>query len=349
MAMGDGINAVFFGSKELEVGVGLDASNVGTAFAGTFTAIETDSVAPPTFNDIKIERRGGSGSGTMTATTDMFHYGKGATIEGSVSGLLTDELMVILMKNITGIDHATVWSFDGTDTSNVKFEHGATSDESLTLTFAYNGAVSGSLDDCVKIPGCVITSLTITGDPNEDGGRMKFDASWISRTPMDISGTYATSHTIAPFSSNYVFLGDYNSHCAIANVDVLLKSYSIAIENPVTFLGWGGTAADGAPQTYVRSIPEFSVVVNPVVKYDTNVDALWEHARGNTDGIQAETLTSPAFEMANNATYSSGTRAVRITDGTVTDISWDEGDYLGLNVSIKARGDNAVSFYTKHA
>ena len=349
MAMGDGINAVFFSSKELEVGVAEDATNVGAA-ASAFTAIETDSVTPPTFNDIKIERRGGSGSGTMTATTDMFHYGKGATIEGSVSGYLTDELMVILMKNITGIDHATIWSFDGTTaTNNVQFEHNAAADASKTLTFAYNGAVSADLDDCVKIPGCVITSLTITGDPNEDGGRMKFEASWISRTPVAIASTYSTDHNIGAFSANYVFLGDYSSHCAIANVDVLLKSYSITIENPVIFAGWGGNGTDGAPQTYIRSIPEFSVVVNPIVKYDTNVDALWEHARGSGDGVQAETLTSPAFEMANHATYSTGDRAVRITDGTVTDISWDEGDYLGINVSIKARGDNAVSFYTKHA
>ena len=72
------INASFFSPKELSVGVGLDASTVGSAFAGTFTAIESDSVSPPTFNDIKIDRRGGSGSGIMTATTDMFHYGKGS-------------------------------------------------------------------------------------------------------------------------------------------------------------------------------------------------------------------------------------------------------------------------------
>ena len=343
------IDTNFFSSKELEVGVGLDASNVGTAFAGTFTAIESDGVTPPTFNDIKIERRGGSGSGTMTAPTDMFHYGKGASIEGSVSGYLTDELMVILMKNITGIDNASVWSFDGTSTTNVKFEHNATSDESYTLTFAYNG-VGGGLDDCLKVPGCVITSLTISGDPNDDGGRMKFDASWTSRTPINISTTYgSTANTIGAFSTNYVFLGDYSDHCKIANTDVLLKSYSISIENPVVFGGFGGNGTDGAPQTYIRSIPEMSVVVNPVVKYDTNVDALWEHARGNTEGTQAETLASPAFQMADNSTYTSGNRAVRISDGTVTDISWDEGDYLGISVSIKARGDDAVSFYTKHA
>ena len=93
------INASFFSSKELEVGIGLDASNVGTVFAGTFTALETESVAMPTFNDIKIERRGGAGSGVMSATTDMFHYGKGASIEGSISGYLTDELVPILLQN----------------------------------------------------------------------------------------------------------------------------------------------------------------------------------------------------------------------------------------------------------
>ena len=123
----------------------------------------------------------------------------------------------------------------------------------------------------------------------------------------------------------------------------------MAIENPVVFGGFGGNASDGAPQTYIRSVPEMSVVVNSVVKYDTKLDHLWEKFRGSDDGVQATTLGSPAFEMANNGTYSSGTRAVRITDGTVTDLSWDEGDYLGLSVTIKARGDSSVSFYTKHA
>jgi len=60
-------------------------------------------------------------------------------------------------------------------------------------------------------------------------------------------------------------------------------------------------------------------------------------------------LASPAFQMADNATYSSGNRAIQIADGTVTEIGWDEGDYLGLSVAIKARGDSSTSFYLKHA
>ena len=203
------INASFFNAKELVVGVGLDASNVGSAFAGTFTAIESDSVAMPTFNDIKMERRGGAGSGIMSASTDMFHYGKGATIEGSISGFLTDELMAILMPAATGVAVSSGdYVVDGTSTSNVTFEHNGTSALNKTLTFCYNAT---SLDDSLVVAGCVITSLTITGDPNEDGGRMKFDATWMSRTPIAIGSTFNTSDaTIGAFSTNYVFETRYS-------------------------------------------------------------------------------------------------------------------------------------------
>jgi hypothetical protein len=347
------INASFFSPKELSIGVGLDATTVGAPFAGTFTAIESDSVSTPTFNDIKIERRGGSGSGIMTATTDMFHYGKGATIEGSVSGFLTDELFNILMPNALGQVEATdVWSVNGTSKDNATFEHGATSALENTLTFAYNGVGGTGFDDCMKVAGCVITSLTITGDPNEDGGRMKFDASWTSRTPVTIGAGYSTTVSTFPsgiYSTNYCFLGDYSDHVQIGDADVLLKSLSLSIENPVVFAGFGGSAVDGAPQTYIRSVPEMIITANPVVKYDANVDSLWEAVRGSAEGAQTETLTSPAFEMADHATPASGSRAISITDGTVTEMAWDEGDYLGVSVSIKARGDSNPSFYVKHA
>ena len=123
----------------------------------------------------------------------------------------------------------------------------------------------------------------------------------------------------------------------------------MTIENPVVFGGFGGNAAQGTPQTYIRSVPEMIVTVNPVVKYDTNVDQLWDDLRGSGEGIQAATLTAPAFEMSDHATYShaDATRAIRITDATVTDIAWDEGDYLGLSITMKARA-HAVGFFVKH-
>ena len=71
--------------------------------------------------------------------------------------------------------------------------------------------------------------------------------------------------------------------------------------------------------------------------------------RGNTDGTQSATLSAPAFQMADHATYdhTDATRAIRVTDATVTECSWDEGDYLGLNITMKARA-NAVGLFVKH-
>ena len=341
------IDASFFSSKELQIGVASDASTVGGAQT-SFTAVESDSVTYPTFNDIRIERRGGAGSGIMIASTDMFHYGKGATIEGSVSGYMNDELMAILLPNVCGtaVSSGDI-TVDGTSTSNVTFEHGAASGVEKTLSFCYNAT---ALDDTLVVPGCVVTSLTLSADPNDDGGRMKFDLSYISRTPIDIASTFATADkTIAAYTTNYVWLSDYSVHTKVDANDVLLKSFSMTIENPVVFGGFAGGGTDGAPQTYIRSVPEFMVTVNPVVKYDTNVDQLWEDFRGSGDGIQAATMTAPAFEMSDHATYNdaAATRAIRVTDATVTDLAWDEGDYLGLSIGMKARA-NAVGLFIKH-
>lgn len=342
------VDTNFYSSKELAVGVGLDASNIGTAFAGTFTSIEVDSVSFPSFNDLRIERRSGAASGIMTASSDLFYYDKGSVIELSISGYLTDDLFQVLTANAIGTAYSSnVISIANAVTTNASFQHGATSATDKTLTFAFNGVGGSGFDDCVAIPGCVITSLNINGDPNEDGGRMKFDLTAQSRTPIAKGSTFtATAYTMSAFDTDYTFLGDFKNHCKIHNVDALLKSFSMSIENPVQFGGFGGSgsSADGAPQTYIRCIPELSVMINPVVKYDTNFDTLWELSRESTS------LTSPAFSMSDHATYNdaSATRTIYAADATVEELSWDEGDYLGLNINMKVRGDADPSLYVKY-
>ena len=117
----------------------------------------------------------------------------------------------------------------------------------------------------------------------------------------------------------------------------------MTIDNPVVFGGFGGNGGTGAPQTYVRSVPEMAITINPVIKYDTNFDGLWELTR------QTTSLTTPAFAMADNSTYTSGNRAIYASDATVTGLSWDEGDYLGLAIEMKVRGDADPSIYFKFA
>ena len=332
-------NTDFFSPKELSVGVAVDGTNVGTA-ATTVQLIEADSVSFPSFNDTIVERRANAGSGIMVATGDINSFNLGNNIEFSVSGYLTDTLMAVLMPNALSQGFAgDVISVDGTSSARKNFEHGvAVTTAKLGLTFAFSGGTGFA--DCVVVPGCVCTSFGMSADPNEDGGRMKFDATYTSRTP--VSTTWVTSGgTLTALSSDYIFLGDYSNHVKMGGYDVVLKSFGLTIENPVTFSGFGGSGTDGAPQQYLRSIPEMNITVNPVFKYDTNLAGLWAKSRTMAD--------AGTFQMADNATYSSGNRAIHIDATTVQSIGWDEGDYLGLSLELKARGDDVASFYIKHA
>tara|TARA_R110000744_G_scaffold379858_1_gene498964 strand:+ start:615 stop:1637 length:1023 start_codon:yes stop_codon:yes gene_type:complete len=336
----------FFSSKELTVGVGLDATTVGTKFAGTFTQIESEGVSFPTFDDMVVERRGGAGSGIMTASTDIFKYNLGSAIEVSVSGYMTDELFPILTSNALGTAYSNnVLTIANAVVANTKFEHGATSALQNTLSFAFNGVGGTGFEDCVVVAGCVITSLELTADPNEDGGRMKFSLTATSRTPLVGDATYsATASTMSAYSTAYTFLGDFDNHIKVHNADAILKSFAMTIENPVVYAGTGGSGVDGAPQTYIRSVPEMSVMLNPVIKYDTAFDGLWDLSRSSTS------LTSPAFSMSDHATYdhADATRTILATDATIEELAWDEGDYLGLSVSMKVRGDADPSLYFKY-
>ncbi len=309
----------FYSSKELTVGVGLDASTVGSPFAGSFTQIEADSVAFPTFN-----------------------------VEVSISGYMTDELFPILTANAFGKAYSSnVLSIANADVANTTFEHGATSANEKTLSFAFNGIGGTGFDDCVVVPGCVITSLELTADPNEDGGRMKFSLTATSRTPLTQGSTFTTSaSSMSAYSTAYTFLGDFSDHTKVNNQTAILKSFAMTIENPVVFSGNGGSGGTGAPQTYIRSIPELNVTLNPIVKYDANFDDLWELSRN-----QGTSIATPAFEMSDNGTYNhaDATRSIYIADASVQELSWDEGDFLGLNVNMKVRGDADPSIYFKYA
>jgi len=332
------INPVFFNPKELHVGVAVDTSNVGTA-ASSFQMIETDSVSYPTFNDTIYERRAGSGSGVVVDTGDIFVHQKGNVIEVSVSGLMTDTLFPTLMSCALGTGTTSPWTVGANLTSNPTFEHGETSGIDKTLCFAFNGAVAN--DNCI-IPGCVVTSLTLSADANDDGGRMTFDLTAQSRTQVSAGGTTygGSGASMTALSNDYVFLGDYSDNSSVDGLNILLKSFSLAIENPVVFGGFGGSAEEGSPQTYIRMVPELGIVFNGVAKYDTNLDQLWEDHRDKS--------SMGGVTLSNHGTPGTATRLIEIEAGTVEELSWDEGDYLGLSFGIKARNGSTNTFRVTH-
>ncbi len=342
------VDTKFWTGKELEVGVGLDASNVGTIFAGTYTAMEVESVSFPSLGDYKEERRGGAASGKFVSEGDLFVYEPGSTHEISVSGYMTEELQLILMPNVFGQAFAgdpdtiavavEASSAGGTNTT---FVQNATSANHLTLSFAFNGVGESGFSDCIKLAGCVITSLTLSWDANDDGGRIKFDLTASTRCPSE---SYTTAATIGAYSTNYCYGTSYNSAWKLMDVECFYKSWALTVENPVSFLGGSdatATSTAGEPQTYVRSVPEMMVTFASVVKYDTGLDGLWAISR--LSGTSATNGSTNAVFIDS----SDDSKQIHIEKASIEEIAWDEGDFLGLATTIKARnsgGTNVVKY-----
>jgi len=335
------VNTSFYQSSELQMGVGIDNSTVGTK-STAIKAIETDSVSLPTFNDYKVERRGGSSSGFLIEPSDIFIHKPGGAIEFSASGYMTNELQAILLPNALGTAYSTndITIANGNSKVNTTFYQNEAAGAHKTLTFAFNSI--GTSNDCIAVPGCVITSLTLSWDANDDGGRIKFDLTATSRVPADFS----TLNTIAAYDTDYCYGTAYNDDWTLLGVQTFFKSWSLNIENPVSFLGGvpdttAATSVDGEPQTYLRSVPELGITFQSVVKYDLSMDDFWNTMR--TTG--ASGTVTPGFKIQEGT--GTPTHLIAAENCSIEEMSYDEGDFLGLNTTLKVR-DGASSYSFKY-
>ena len=333
----------FWSSNELEVGVAVDSSNVGTA-ASSFTAIETESVTFPTLGDYRVERRGGATSGRFVSEGDLFVYEPGSIHEISVSGFMTEELQLLLMPNVTGVamtgdpDTITI-AKETTAPENLTFVQHATAANHLTVSFAFNGVGESGFNDSIILPGCVITSLTLSWDANEDGGRLKFDLTAQTRVP---TASYTTAATIGAYSTNYCYGTSYNSAWKLFDVECFYKSWALTIDNPVSFLGGSdsnATSVAGEPQTYVRSIPEMGITFASVVKYDTDLDTLWADSRNTGSDATNDSTNAVFIDSSDNS------KQIHIEKASIEEIGWDEGDFLGLSTTLKARNSSGTNIF----
>ena len=339
-------NTSFFTGKELQVGVAIDATNVGTA-ASSFTAIEADSISFPSFGDYAEEGRGGAQSGRFIHEDDLFKHEAGSIHEVSCSGFLTTELQALLMPNATGIafvgdpDAITIVKEAAvTGGVNATFGHHDSAAANLTLSFAFNGVGESGFTDSVILAGCVITSLTLSWDANDDGGRIKFALTASTRTK---STAFAAQATIGAYSTNYCYGTQFDTEWKLMDVECFFKSWSLTVENPVSFLGGSDAVTTGAiagePQTYVRSVPEMAITFSSVVKYDISLDGLWAISRG-TGAAATNASTNAVFLTDAASDY-----IIHMEKCSIEEIGWDEGDFLGLSTTLKARNNGGTNIF----
>ena len=271
------LNSTVFGGKEFEVYIGADFKDGADTDVGTFNEstdgasmqrLDVEGVTIPTFSpNQEFEMR--TGSGRTAQFSQIFSSSKRVITEVSLSGRVTALDLPIFMENVLATPATTNDNlFEiGHDYAPTPFKHGD----------------SGDAADCVALKGCVVTSLSISGDMGTASGRFNYDVT-LQTQYAPTFGTDSMSGATAISSTNYYLssmatrdmnIMDYNSGGdSYTSIQPLFNNLTLTIESPTQFLGAQGTNAE--PEVFARAVPELNVTVAGSVKYDTETAKLIE-------------------------------------------------------------------------
>ena len=329
-------NTSAFSPNEWVIGVA-EETTVGNAIT-SYLGIEAESVSFPAVNDSirNTEKRLSSG-GRVVNEDDLINYEPGGVHEFSVSGILTTNLVATLVENAMGVETSSDIVLVDYNHNPTSFLHGAgSSGAHNTVAFCIEGPKTGP-NDSYTLKGCVITSLTLSANANEEGGRFKFDLTAQTRTPFSTTAVAQSTNTVADYTENFINLGVFTEDKSVNATSVVLDSISLNIDNPVAFLGSGTTT--GIPEGYQRSIPGFTATADCVVKYDANTSDFPANWR-------AQTVATPkGLYLANNATFSSATTfGIKMDNVIISEQpSFDEGDYMKVGCKLLSVSDETDS------
>ena len=331
-------NTAAFSPKEWTIGVAQETT-VGTAIT-SYLGIEAESVSFPTVNDsIRITEKRLSSTGRVVNEGDLINYEPGGVHEFSVSGVLTTDLLATLVENAMGVETSSDIVLVDYNHNPASFLHGAgSSGAHNTVAFCIEGPAGGP-NDSYTMKGCVITSLTLSANATEEGGRFKFNLTAQTRTPIVTTAVAQSTNTIAAYTENFKNLGIFTQDKRINGVATVLDSIALNIENPVAFLGNG--ASTGTPEAYQRSIPGFTATADCVVKYDANTApflANWRAQTVATGGVGG-------LYLANNATWASATDfGIKMDNVIVAEQpTFDEGDFMKVSCKLLSVDDQTDS------
>ena len=180
----------------------------------------------------------------------------------------------------------------------------------------------------IAFKDCFCTSLQLSGDAGTEGGRIKFSATFKSGSAVDPA--FATTSIDTAITANNYYMSAWDADdriiCGVANA--VVSSFSLDITNDVVFSGVASTGYEVATRSgEVSSTATFSIV------YDNNFKGLF-----NTFDDQTTGASQGATLMATDATPSDGEFEFKMANSVLTDVSFNEGSVMMLDVSVKALG-----------
>ena len=317
-----------FSPKEWKVGIVTDATNAGdTGIGTTMKQLDVDSIGFPSLNVTqKLDVR--SGVGRTLKDEDFFQDNILRAVEISLSGTLhNDAGHKLLAQNICNDVTSDISVASGFSPASQKYGSAvANSASSLTLVMQPSDVTN---QQGLEFFGCVVTAFSITAEGASDGGQYKWSATLQTGKKPDLASI--AEPTITAYANTDIPLLSSSSGHKVFGPDVILASFTTAIESPAVFTG---VASDG--YEVVSRGAEISVTAEAQVKYDGNTKGLI-----NSFDTQSAALSGNMLVITNNNAF-----GVDIQNGVFTNVALSEGDLMMLDCSIKSVDDGTDALIT---
>jgi hypothetical protein len=299
-----------------------------------YIALDIDSIGSPTLGiNQTLDVRSGS---RVLLESNFFQDNIASVKEFSVSGTATTEGLDILLKNLT-VDTAAPYAIASNEATR-SYGVGTTNQTSHQILSIV--MKSAATDSDLAFKDCFVTSLNLSGDTGTEGGRIKFSATFQSGT-KSASGELTTTSidTDTAITANDYFMSSFDADdriiAGVANA--VLSSFSLTLDNPVSFSGLTSTGYEQATRTgEVSATASFSVL------YDNNFLDMFE--RFNT--TQVAGASTGKTLMAHQSTLADGHFGFVFDKSIITNVSFNEGASMMLDLEVKALGSGTDSLFS---
>lgn len=305
---------------------------INGASGNAYIALDVDSIGSPTLGiNQTLDVRSGS---RVLLETNFFQDNIASVKEFSVSGTATTAALDLMLAHLT-LDTSVPYAV-ASNVATSSFKAGDTTTSNQVLSVIMKSAASNS--DLV-FKDCFITSLTLNGDAGTEGGRIKFSATFQSGTKVASGELTATDVAVdtAITANDYFMSGwDADDRIIAGVANGVISSFSLTVDNPLTFSGIASTGYEQA----IRS-GEVSATASFSVLYDNNFLDMFE--RFNT--TQVAGATTGATLMNHQASLVDSYFGFKFAKSIITEVAFNEGASMMLDVSVKAIGSGTADLF----
>tara|TARA_Y100001973_G_scaffold38689_1_gene58226 strand:- start:316 stop:1323 length:1008 start_codon:yes stop_codon:yes gene_type:complete len=319
-------NAVF-SPKEFKVFVAEEATT-GTAIDLTTTSslfqLDVDSVSFPSLNVNQVTSVR-SQTGRVAHIDDFFQDNDHRSVEISLSGTYHKDgghvmLMQSVCANALTPDSVSDVTIGASPTATVG-KYGV-AEPNKTFTLVIQSPDRADAQNIV-MKGCLCTNFQLSADMGTDGGQYKFSATISSGRVPDLTENTAVSGTA--YTADHVDMAGIDvSETKIYSVNPVLSAFSLTVDSPAVYTGvdeGNGYACFGRGE-------EIAVTATATVKLDSATMEL-------PSAFDTQTTHDAADLFTITQTTATAT-SIAIPCGVLTNVAYNEGDAMMLDVEMKA-------------